>query len=45
MFGQLGMPLAASTVNDWFRDTADLLRPLYYRLREMVIYLSVAFFM
>jgi transposase len=37
MFGQLGMPLAASTVNDWFRDTADLLRPLYYRLREMVI--------
>jgi transposase len=37
MFGQLGIPMAASTVNDWFRDTADLLRPLYYRLQETVL--------
>jgi transposase len=37
MFEQLGIPMAASTVNDWFKDTADLLRPLYYRLQEMVL--------
>jgi hypothetical protein len=37
MFQQSGMKLAASTVNDWFRSTADLLRPLYYCLSEMVL--------
>lgn len=37
MFKQLGVSLPASTLNDWFRDTADLLRPLYYRLREKVL--------
>ena len=27
----------ASTVNDWFKDVADLLRPLYFRLWELVM--------
>jgi transposase len=37
MFTQLGVTLSSSTINDWFRETADLLRPLYYRLREKVL--------
>ena len=37
MFKQLGMSIPPSTINDWFRETADLLRPLYYRLREKVL--------
>ena len=37
MLKQLGVHLAASTVNGWFKDTADLLRPLYYRLKEIVL--------
>lgn len=34
---QLGINLPPPTVNDWFKDTADLLRPLYYRLKEQVL--------
>ncbi len=37
MMKQLGANLPPPTVNDWFQDTADLLRPLYYRLRELVL--------
>ncbi|GHT71737.1 IS66 family transposase [Bacteroidia bacterium] len=37
MFKQLGVVIPASTLNDWFKETADLLRPLYYRLREEVL--------
>ena len=37
MFKQLGMSIPPSTVNDWFKETADLLRPLYYRLREEIL--------
>lgn len=37
MMKQLGANLPPPTVNDWFKDTADLLRPLYYRLREKVL--------
>jgi transposase len=37
MFKQLGVSIAPSTINDWFKDTADLLRPLYYRLKETVL--------
>ncbi len=37
MFKQLGVTIPASTLNDWFKETADLLRPLYYRLREEVL--------
>ena len=37
MFKQLGINIPSSTINDWFKETADLLRPLYYRLREKVL--------
>lgn len=37
MFKQLGISLPAATINDWFSGTADLLRPLYYRLKELVL--------
>lgn len=37
MFKQLGVILPATTINDWFSQTADLLRPLYYRLKEIVL--------
>lgn len=37
MFKQLGITLPAATINDWFKQTADLLRPLYYRLKEIVL--------
>jgi len=29
MFKQLGISIPSSTINDWFKETADLLRPLY----------------
>ena len=37
MLKQQSVNLPASTINDWFKDTADLLRPLYYRLKEIVL--------
>ncbi|MDR2915943.1 MAG: IS66 family transposase [Tannerella sp.] len=36
MFKREGIHLAASTVNGRFKETADLLRPMYYRLKEIV---------
>ncbi len=36
-FKRVGVHLPASTVNDWFKDVADLLRPLYFRLWELVM--------
>lgn len=36
MPGQMGVNLPPPTVNDRFKDTTDLLRPLYYRLKERV---------
>ena len=30
-----GISLPPPTVNDWFLDVADLLRPLYYRIRDL----------
>jgi transposase len=32
-----GIALPASTVNGWFQGSCDLLRALYYRLREVVL--------
>lgn len=32
-----GISLPPPTVNDWFLDTADLLRPLYYRIKDLVL--------
>lgn len=37
MFKRLGCSIPPPTVNDWFLEVADLLRPLYYRLRELVL--------
>lgn len=37
MIKQMGINLPPPTVNDWFKDTADLLRPLYNRLKEQVL--------
>ena len=37
MLSQLGLSLPASTVNGWFSGCSDLLRALYYRLRELVL--------
>jgi transposase len=37
MFKREGIDLAASTINGWFKETADLLRPTYYRLKEIVL--------
>ncbi len=37
IFKQVGVSLPASTVNGWFSGGSDLLRALYYRLRELVL--------
>jgi transposase len=37
MFKQLGISIPPATVNDWFQEVADLLRPTYYRIRELVL--------
>jgi len=37
MFKQQGISLSAATINDWFHGVADLMRPTYYRLKEMVL--------
>jgi len=37
MFQQQGITISPATLNDWFKDVADLMRPTYYRLMEMVL--------
>jgi len=37
MLKQSGISLPASTVNGWFSESSDLLRALYFRLREIVL--------
>lgn len=37
MFKLVGIRMPASTVNDWFNGCSDLLRALYYRLKEIVL--------
>jgi transposase len=37
MFGQQGINISPATINGWFQDVADLMRPTYYRLMEMVL--------
>ena len=37
MFKMAGVSIPASTVNGWFFGSSDLLRALYYRLREIVL--------
>ena len=35
MMKRLGMDIPPATVSDWFKDVAHLLRPLYYRIRDI----------
>jgi transposase len=37
MFKQQGISIAPATMNGWFGDVADLMRPAYYRLKELVL--------
>jgi len=37
MFRQQGIWIAPATINDWFQDVADLMRPAWYRLKELVL--------
>lgn len=37
IYKQLGVIIPASTLNGWHKDTCDLLRALYDRLKEMVL--------
>lgn len=37
IFKLAGISLPASTVNGWFQESSNLLRALYYRLREIVL--------
>jgi transposase len=36
-FRRVGVHLPPPTVNGWFREVADLLRPLHFRLQELVM--------
>jgi transposase len=37
MFKQQGISIPPSTINDWNQEVADLMRPAYYRLKELVL--------
>lgn len=37
MFRQQGISIAPATINGWFQNVADLMRPTYYRLKELVL--------
>jgi transposase len=37
MFKQQGISIAPATINGWFQQVADLMRPTYYRLMELVL--------
>ena len=37
MFKQQGISIAPATINGWFKEVANLLRPSYYRLKELVL--------
>ena len=37
MFKQQGISISQATINGWFYEVADLLRPSYYRLKELVL--------
>jgi transposase len=37
IFKQQGIELSAATINGWFHGVADLMRPTYYRLKEIVL--------
>ena len=37
MFKRIGISLPPSTIEAWFHEVADLMRPAYYRLKELVL--------
>ena len=37
MFQQQGITMSPATLNGWFQGVADLMRPTYYRLMDMVL--------
>ena len=37
MFKQQGISIAPATINGWFQQVADLMRPAYYRLKELIL--------
>ena len=37
MFKQQGISIAPATINGWFQQVADLMRPTYYRLKELIL--------
>ncbi|HEY5590246.1 MAG TPA: IS66 family transposase [Paludibacter sp.] len=37
MFKQQGISIAPATINGWFREVADLMRPTYHRLKELAL--------
>lgn len=37
MYKRLGASIPPSTIESWFHEVADLMRPAYYRLRELVL--------
>jgi transposase len=37
IFLQEGISIPQATINGWFKDVADLMRPSYYRLMELVL--------
>jgi len=37
MFKQQDISIAPATINDWFHGVTDLMRPAYYRLKELVL--------
>jgi transposase len=37
MFRQQGISISPATINGWFQNVADLMRPTYYRLKELVL--------
>jgi transposase len=37
IFHQQGITISPATINGWFQDVADLMRPAWYRLKELVL--------
>ncbi|MBK5245432.1 MAG: IS66 family transposase [Eubacteriaceae bacterium] len=37
MFKQQGISIAPATINGWFQNVADLMRPTFYRLKELIL--------
>lgn len=37
MYKRLGVTLPASTIEQWFHDVADLMRPTYLRLKDIIL--------